>query len=725
MSSSRRVGVTSLSAFGLLSLAFGAEAEAQAPATPTTPSSPEKPAQPATTSVSGVVVEGRKPLNQADRRTYDVKSDPDAQRGTAADALNKIPGVSVDANGGLSLRGDSSVKVLINGRETAMVKGENRALTLLSMSGAAISSIEVMTNPSAQFSADGTGGVINIVTRRDAPLGGAGSLRVNAGDRGRYTSAAVASYNTGAITYNLATNLQRNGSSTESASDRVNRNALTGSSVRLLSENHNAFTLEIASVTGGADYRYSDKGTLGGELTLARRRTDFAIDGDTRLYRASGPLSAQYARVSRSRTLRHDLSGSLYWDLRGALTGEGLKVNLSYSRSDEDADQSYGSTYMLPAGLSPSFNQSFRDTDTAVLGFTGDYTKVFGASELKTGWNVQRDEGRLATAFYARSPSTETPVLDPNLSNRFNHAQTVSALYATYERPLGSRWIVMAGLRGEETHIELRQVTTGLKQTDDYFDLFPSLHLTYVVSPDARWRFSYAKRIERPKAQDLNPFVIYRDSQNRTSGNSDLVPQTSQGFEAGYEYGRGQTSYSLSAFYRRTTDLIANASRIIEDGAVVLATRDNLGTMSSLGAEASLTMRLKRKLSLNLSTTIYEARIRSSNLLGPFTRSALIAEYKMNISYRLTPRDSLSLFLFSQGRRLSREENVDPTLISSINYRHDISRQWALSASLQNPLHGMKWQSRTVSDVLQDRSIRSDPGTTFLVGFTRTFGRRG
>ncbi|MFT4254670.1 MAG: TonB-dependent receptor [Caulobacter sp.] len=705
-----------ISACGLANIAFGALAHAQ------TSAAPAKPAGADPAAVSGLVVEGKKPVNRADRRTYDVKNDEDAQNGTAADALNKIPGVSVSAEGGLTLRGDSNVKVLINGRETAMVKGENRALTLLSMSGAAISSIEVMTNPSAQFSADGSGGVINIITRRDAPLGGAGSVRVNVGD-GRHNANAVGSYNTGAVTYNLSANVQHNGYDTESASDRRNLNALTGASTQLLSRNHNDFTLDIASATGGIDYRYSEKGTLGGELTAARRKIGFAIDGDSSLYDAAGALSSLYDRVSRNRTLRNDVSGALYWDLRGALTGEGLKVNLSFSRSDEDSDQAYTSTYSLPTGRSPSSNKSYRDNDTRILGFTGDYTKVLGAGELKTGWNVQRDEADLRTTFYALDPLTGTAVLNTNLSNRFDYAQTVSALYATYERPLGDNWLVMAGLRGEETQLELRQVTNGATLSDDYFDVFPSLHFTYVVSPQARWRISYAKRIERPKPQDLNPFVIYRDSQNLTSGNDDLSPQTSHGIEAGYEYSRGSTSYSLGGFYRRTSDLIANATYIVDD-TVILTTKDNLGTMSSLGVEASLSMRLMRKVSLNLSTTIYEATIRSSNLSGPFERSALIAEYKMNASYRLDPRNSVTLFLSSQGRRLTREEDVEPTIISSVTYRHDISRRWALSASIQNPLKGQKWDSRTVSDVLRDHTVRTDSGTTFLVGFTRTLGGR-
>ncbi len=706
-------------ACGLGNAAFAVAAHAQSPGEP---AKVPLPAPSNATAVSGLVVEGKKHVNRADRRTYDVKNDEDAQNGTAADALNKIPGVSVNSEGGVSLRGDTSVKLLINGRETAMVKGENRALTLLSMSGAAISSIEVMTNPSAQFSADGSGGIINIITRRDAPLGRAGSLRVNVGD-GRYNSTAVGSQNTGAVTYNLSTNIQHNNYDTESRSDRANLNALMGSSTRLVSDNHNDFTLDIASVTGGVDYRYSERGTVGGELTVARRQIDFAIEGDSSFYDSDGALSSQYDRTSKNRTIRRDLSGALYWDLRGAMTGEGLKVNLSFSQTAEDTDQAYTSTYNLPSGRTPSSNRSYRDNDTEILTFTGDYTKVLGTGELKTGWSIQRDSGSLETAFYALGLATGAAVLNTNLSNRFDYAQTVNAAYATYERPLGANWLVMAGLRGEETQLDLRQVTNGARQSNGYFDLFPSLHLTYVVSPEARWRFSYAKRIERPKPQDFNPFVIYRDSQNWTSGNSDLAPQISDGLEAGYEYGRGPTSYSLSAFYRRTSDLIANASYIVDD-TVVLTTKDNLGSLTSLGVEISLGLRLMRRLSLNLSTTIYEAKIRSSNLSGPFERSALIAEYKTNASYRLDQRNSLSVFVSSQGRRLTREEKVEPTIISSLTYRHDLSRRWALSASIQNPLKGQKWDSRTVSDVLRDRTTRSDSGTTFLVGFTRTLGGR-
>ncbi|PXA82914.1 hypothetical protein DMC25_18975 [Caulobacter sp. D4A] len=723
MSLHGRSRVLCVSACGLVAanIALATAAHAQAPSPP---AKPAKPAQSDPAAVSGLVVEAAKPpANRADRQTYDIRNDQDAQNGTAADALNKIPGVSVNSEGGISLRGDSNVKVLINGRETAMVKGENRALTLQSMSGAAISSIEVMTNPSAQFGADGSGGIINIVTRRDAPLGGGGSARLNLGEEGRYNTALVGSYNTGAVTYNLTANAQRSGNDTDSSSDRNNINALTGASTRLASRNRNSADIESFTVTGGADVRYSDTGTLGGEFTLARRQVDFAIDGDTSVYGAGDVLASRYDRVSRSHTSRRDLSAALYWDLKGDLTGEGLKINLTFSRSLDDNEQAYVSTYSLPVGRLPSSNRNYRDNEIEILGFTGDYTQVVGAGELKTGWSIQREDGQLETRFYVLDPSSGAPTLNTALSNRFDYTQTVGAGYVTYERPLGDKWLVMAGLRAEGTDLDLRQTTTGVTRADDYANLFPSLHFTYVVSPDARWRFSYAKRIERPKPQDLNPFIVYRDAQNWTSGASDLEPQISHGFEAGYEYGRGQTNYALRAFYRRTSDLIANVSQIIDD-TIVLTTKDNQGSMTSLGLEASLGLRPIRSVSLNLSTTIYEAKIRSSNLAGAFERSALVAEYKINASYRLDRKSSLSLFISSQGKRLTREEEVRPIIISSLSYRRELAPRWALSASLQNPLLQQKWTSRTTSDVLRDRTVRSDPGTTFYIGLTRTLGGR-
>src|SRR4051812_225802 len=177
-----------------------AQSQVQAPAAPEkTDAKPTTSAKPKEAAVvPSVTVAGERPTNRIDRQVYDVKSDVSSTNGTASDALNNVPSVAVDPDGTVTLRGSSNVQILVDGKPSAMMQGDNRGATLNAMAAEDIESVEVINNPGAEFGNEAGGGpILNLVMRRNRKPGGFGSVNANAGTAGRYNSSASGSYNQG------------------------------------------------------------------------------------------------------------------------------------------------------------------------------------------------------------------------------------------------------------------------------------------------------------------------------------------------------------------------------------------------------------------------------------------------------------------------------------------------------------------------------------------------
>ena len=696
------------------SLFVPAAAQETAPAQP----APDAAATPAAT----VSVSGTRSSNRIDRQVYDVKNDAASSTDSVGDALNKVPSVAVDADGTVTLRGRSNVQILIDGKRSAMMEGENRAAAISALPAGDLESVEVLNNPGAQFGNEGGGGpIINLVMRRERRPGGFASVNANAGTEGRYNANSFGSYTTGRMSMQGGVFLRRDKRDGEREVNRERIDAAGGVAASRLSSTGQTDN-ETAGLNGMFSYNIGEKDVLALTTMLSGTSTD--ADGAER-YRganAAGIVDNEYLRATSREGRNRNASLGARFDHKGNLPGETLKLDLRLSGSSSDSDLRDSRNYTVrPASASADLTRQRNDTETRVADFTGDYERPGEAGILKVGYKVARNSNVFDNAFINIANGTLSESIDTRRTNRFEIDETTVALYGTYQLRLSGKWGVLGGLRGEYTDVDLNQVTTNIRARNHYFDAIPSAFLSYDWSDDTAVRLSYARRIRRPGAGELNPFVVYRDEFNVSSGNPNLRPTTTDSLELGVETKLGKVDTNVRLYARHDADLISERRFFIGDN-VLLTTRDNEGTARSGGLEFTFSGRATEKLSLNASGNLGYSE---QSVLGSASgdkRTATSLSGRARINYQLDPKNQFQLALNAQGKVLFGEGYRQPVRTADFTYRHNLSQALTLVLNVNDVFDSQKTETITETERLREYSLQRANGRVVTVGLSYRFG---
>jgi outer membrane receptor protein involved in Fe transport len=322
-------------------------------------------------------------------------------------------------------------------------------------------------------------------------------------------------------------------------------------------------------------------------------------------------------------------------------------------------------------------------------------------------------------------PASLGESVNPQRTNRFELDETTLALYGTWQMKLGEKWGVLGGLRGEYTDLDLDQVTTNIQAGNHYFDAIPSAFLTYDLSDTTALRLSYAKRIRRPGAGDLNPFVIYRDELNVSSGNPNLQPTSTDSIELGLETKLGTVETNVRLYARKDSDLISERRYFISD-TVLLTMRENQGSSRSGGLEFTFSGRATPSLTINASGNLGYSE---QSVLGTANtsekRNATSLSGRARIAYQINPTNNLQLVLNAQGKTLFGEGYRQPTRSADISYRRNLSQALSLVVNVNDVFDSQKSESITETDLLREYSIRRPEGRLVYVGLSYRFGSFG
>jgi outer membrane receptor protein involved in Fe transport len=285
---------------------------------------------------------------------------------------------------------------------------------------------------------------------------------------------------------------------------------------------------------------------------------------------------------------------------------------------------------------------------------------------------------------------------------------------------------VLAGLRTEFTHVNIAQLSGAVKASNHYVNYIPSLFGTYKISDQSNLRLSYAHRIRRPGAGDLNPFVVYRDEFNVSSGNPNLRPTKTDSFELGYETRFGALDTNLRGYYRKDSGLISERKVFISDS-VILTTRDNAGSNQAGGLEFTLSGKLLPKLSLNTSGNLSytEQRIFGFMATPDATRSAYALGGRARLNYQLSEQSQMQLMLNAQGKTLSGQGYRQPNATANVSYRHALTPALALVMNVTDIFNANKIETIADTDLLKETSVRRSDGRLFYIGLSYRLGGAG
>jgi len=672
-----------------------------------------------------VTVTGNRPTNRIDRQVHDVKNDVSATNSSAADALNNLPSVAVDPDGTVTLRGSTRVQIYIDGKPSAMLQGDNRGATLNAMPSEDIESVEVINNPGAQFGNEGGGGpILNLVMRRNRKPGGFGAASANGGTAGRYNSALSGSYNSGAFGLQGGVNLRHDGRNTTHENDRVRIDPVTGVTTHSTQDGSSSGLRNSAGLNTAMTYKLGDKDTLAANLALSRNGNDGRAQERYVSFGADGAANSDYVRANRSSGNSDSATWGARYDHKGEVSGETMKFDLRVSSMTNDSGSAYSNAYAIrpPRALD---NQSRQQnvTENRMVDFTGDYERPVDQAFVKLGYKLASHKNSFDTRYTNIDIATLAETANTARSNRFELDETTVALYGSCQMRINAAWSAVAGLRTELTRMNFSPMNGQPDVGTRYVNAIPSLFVTYRLSDSTNIRFSYAHRIRRPGAGDLNPFVVYRDEFNVSSGNPNLKPTNTDSFELGYESRIGVLDTNLRGYYRKDTGLISERKAFISD-TVILTTKDNAGSNQSGGLEFTLSGKLLPKLSLNTSGNLAytEQRIFASISTGETKRHAVSLSGRARINYQLSDDDQLQVAVNGQGKTLNGQGVRQPNVTTNVSLRHALTPALSLVLNVTDVFNANKIETITDTDLLKESSIRRSAGRIAYFGLSYRFG---
>ena len=549
-----------------------------------------------------------------DRKSFNVDGQIAVAGQSAAEVLENIPSVEVDNDGNVSLRGNSSVEVWINGRQAGMTS-DNQGDILQQLPAESIERIEVIDNPSAKFSAEGSAGIINIVLKKDLKPGYYGSLQVGGNTHGGANASGNINYNSTLFDAYLNVGLRHRESKggSESEQEYYQTGTYQHYAVKNRNRGNNLFTRAGMTfhATHSDDVGLSGMFMLGGHNAnnvtpyhygLLQTGTDTHIL--SRRTRGRGEMKMMNVEL----TYRHTFSEKHFLDF-----------SLSHNRWKHDGDNWYqdSTSYFLP--LAPTtFSYQYRP-----MRMNNRRWEVKLDYEQQLAEQLKLQTGYQANIFHENSPqeSWVDNALWEGLSakeereffNRFIYDNQIHALYATLTYNMGA-FGFMGGLRGEYWRVKTESLDWEQEHEEkvrdvpfkkDYFQLFPSIFMSYQLTPQDQLQLNYTRRLRRPWGGQLNSFRDTRDATMVRFGNPYLTPEYSNSFSFNYQRTWEKHTLLVSAYYRPTTDVMQRINwQSVADG-VMYQSSFNVARSTSTGLELTAKNKLFRILDLSTSANFY------------------------------------------------------------------------------------------------------------------------
>ncbi len=555
-----------------------------------------------------------------DKKVFNVGKDLANAGGTASDILMNIPSVSVDPEGGVKLRGNDNVRILIDGKPSGLVSFKGGA-GLQALQSSMIERVEIITNPSAKYEAEGMAGIINIILKKDRNQGFNASIEGVAGNPTNLGLGANMNYrhkkvnffiNYG-LTYRKSPNI---GSIYQEVFDSDITNISTQNRTGVMEAFNN-------NIRGGLDYFFNDKNILTASYLFkrsdARRLTNLNyID-----YRQT--TSDLIRNTFRNQDETEDEPNSEYtltYKKDFSKKGQALTAEVKFIDNWERSNQLFGQKAFNKDGSPDKFQtidqNSLNDEFEKNWIYQVDYQQPIGkVGTFETG--IRAGFRDMVNDFVVNEKDAAGNFLPiAGLKNYFIYNENITAAYGVLGNKK-NKFSYQAGLRAEWT-----DVTTTLRETKEinprkYTNLFPSVHVTYELSKTNSFQLSYSKRVRRPVYNDLSPFSTFADSRNFFSGNPNLNPEFTNSFEIGHIKYYEKGTLSSSFYFRDTKDKIQSI-RLVDNTGFSTTLPENLRGEKSFGFETASQFTVNKWWKLDLSFNFFNAKIDGTNLDKSYKR---------------------------------------------------------------------------------------------------------
>jgi outer membrane receptor protein involved in Fe transport len=654
-------------------------------------------------------------VRKLDKTVHDVVDAPRAANGSAQDVLQSTPEIAVTADGRIAVKGNAQVTVLVDGKPMAAMSGsgEERAVALQTMSGADIASVEVITNPSAAYNANG-GAIVNIVLKRNRKPGAHAQLRGSATDQSLWNAGASGDLTRKSVSVHGSLALRHDGTLKIRESRLDWHDARNG---ELLQTSRVFVRRAVASAAVGADVALGEFDTIGlaARHNGRRSRPVFDVLNQGR----SGDAATVYHRISDGPNEQSDGSASLQYSRRHADTA--LKAMFQRSTMHGLVDKSYRDVFVEPV-RDPDYGHGATRTARRLDQATLDWSRAGQDSQWGMGLDHRRQVDDLANyqARVDRLLGVETP--DPATTNAYAVATTLDAAYLTGQRKLGA-WEMLLGGRAERTALQVRPDANRTRRWNAFN---PSLHVKGTLDAGADVTLGYRRSLQMPDPRDLNPFTTYLDAQNVSRGNSGLQPQRVSAWEAGANHEWEHLSGSVGAFYRTSRDTVFDARSV--DGDVITTTKCNGGRARSVGMTASLDWKAAPALQLGVDGGVYRVMLATTDRvtndrvapdLSALVRQDGVAGYvNVKAAWRAGP-DDVTLDAHGQSSAVTPLGRLGATSSVNLGWKHALSKTLSLTVDASDIFDGSRRSYRTETATFRQAGFDHFVARRLYVGFVK------
>ncbi|MDE6007086.1 MAG: TonB-dependent receptor [Muribaculaceae bacterium] len=686
-----------------------------------------------------VVVEGvRSQMRfELDRKVFQVDANIASAGQSASELLESIPSVEVDQEGEVSLRGNSSVTVWINGKESGLT-ADNRAQILEQIPAETIERIEVITNPSAKYSPEGSAGIINIVLKKDRRGGYFGAAELSANTRGGGNASVNINYNTSKF------------DSYASVGFRMRHN--TGGSVMRRTFNNGDYINSDGDSRNHGNNIFFRLGTT----WHATDKDDFYINGFGMFGHRWGHSTNQYLSNIPGQWLSDTQLTENKGDNRGAHGEIGythkwsdthtLDLNVGYNHWGGPSWNSYTENEVWPApegteDTNEIYNNSYRE-QTMPINVNSweakvDYSNVFNQYlKLETGFNGNYSHENSPNTTWLGTTAADMQ-LAPELYNRFIYSNNVSALYFTLGGKVGN-FSYSGGLRAEAWQIKTRSLAYGESEQDvpefkrNKFALFPSAYLSYSLPYDNELQINYTRRIRRPWGGQLNTFRDISDPTAVSYGNPYLEPEYSNSFELNYLKSWTYHMISVSAYLRQASDVMSRLSYM--DGDVMYSTWANVSNRLNSGVEIVAKNQLFGNwLDLTTTVNLYNNHISgwNYNVVSEASGKEIPLSNKSQNSFAWDARMMANVKLPWQlafqatGRYASEQKEAQGSRQGGWSVDLGLRKtlgNWSFSLNCRDVFDSRKWKSTTIGENYEQYNERWRSGRQIRLTIKYSFG---
>ena len=534
-----------------------------------------------------------------DKRVFNVGKDMANLGGNVSELLDNVPSVNVDIDGNVSLRGSGNVRILINGKPSGLV-GIGGTDGLKQLQSSMVESVEVITNPSARYDAEGEVGIINIVMKKEKRKGVNGSFETTVGFPHNYGLSANVNFRRKKI--NFFTNYGIN--YRESPGQGRTYQAY------ITEEFSNIYTSERKHVRGGAGNNIQ----FGADYFLNDYNT-FTVSGLYRYSKGNNNATLLYEDFDNNNILlqtvdrtddeaetKHNVETSASYRKTFEQKGRELTVDAKWILSDDTELSNYNE--QNSNGDLPLIQRSSNTEDEQTYLFQTDYVHPFSKKgKFETG--VRLNLRYLNNKYKVEEEIDDTWSVYDNLNNHFVYSENIYAAYAMLGNHIKA-FSYQAGLRAEYSDISTELLATNEKNPRDYLNWFPSLHFSYEMPKQNTLQLSYSRRLSRPQFWYLLPFFTFSDNRNLFTGNPDLNPEYTNSFELGHLKSFEEGTLLSSVYYRHRTGVIERVILINEDGTTQMLPI-NLATQHAYGIEFNFSYNILENWRLNATWNGYRA----------------------------------------------------------------------------------------------------------------------